>query len=113
MRVRGGLTAYRNLDAGVTGAVVKASSGMCCGGIVANNAAAARFLRLYNKATAPTASDVPVFTFQLPASSIVNLVFPEYIAFSAGIGLRASTGVADADTGATTTNDVIVNLWYA
>ena len=35
------------------------------------------------------------------------------LAFAAGIGLRATTGVADADTGAPTANDVVANVWYA
>ena len=35
------------------------------------------------------------------------------IAFANGISIRAVTGIADANTGAPGTNDVVVNLVYA
>lgn len=111
-KTSGGLSVYRNLDAGTTGAVAKASAGQLYGYFISNNAATARFVKVYDKASAPTQADTPVMTLQLPASSAANVSHPNGVAFSAGISIRASTGVADNDTGATTTNDVIVNLYY-
>lgn len=106
-------TIYRNIDVGTTGAVVKDSAGMLIGGIVSNANAAARFLKLYNKATAPTQADTPAMTVRLPASSTIPLSVPNGVEFSAGISIRASTGVADNDTGAPSSNETIVNLFYA
>lgn len=109
----GGLSVKRDLDAGVIGIVAKASAGQIYGYFISNNAATARFVKIYNKATAPTQADTPILTLQIPASSAANVSHPNGVAFSTGISYRASTGVADNDTGATTTNDVILNLYYA
>lgn len=111
----GGLSIHRNIDAGVTATtqIAKASAGQLYGYFISNNAATARFVKVYNKATAPTEADTPVLTFQLPAASSANVSHPNGVAFSTGISYRASTGRADNDTGATTTGDVIVNLYYA
>jgi hypothetical protein len=37
---------------------------------------------------------------------------PAGVDFTAGISARATTGVADNDTGAPSANDVIVNIFY-
>ncbi len=103
---------YRNLDLKTTGQVIKASAGQVGGWYLANNAGAARFVKLYDKATAPTEADTPLLTIQLPANGAANLLAVAGIDFTTGISARATTGVADNDTGAPTTNDLIVNLFY-
>lgn len=104
---------YRNLDLGTTGQIVKAASGKLCGWYISNVATAARYVKFYNKATAPTQADTPVLTLMIPASGGANIPPTTLgINFSAGISLRATTGVADADVGAPTANDVVVNLFY-
>lgn len=111
--VTAGLLPYRNIDLDETGQVVKASAGKVYGYyFYNNNAGSARFIKIYNKATAPTAGDTPVLTIPLPAGAAANVITEKGIAFSAGISLRATTGVADADTGAPATNDVVVNVYY-
>ena len=53
-------------------------------------------------------------TIPLEAGVPTPLNFPACgIAFTNGISVRATTGIADADTGAPSTNDVTVNLYYA
>lgn len=106
------LLTYRNLDAQVTGSIVKASAGGIFEMYVSNSNAAARYLKLYDKATAPTASDTPIRTYYLPPLSGTPIPVTDGIKFVNGISLRASTGVADADTGAPTANDVVVNIGY-
>lgn len=107
------LTAYRSLDVGTTGAIVKNAEGQLFGGLLSNNHATdPRFFKLYNKATAPTQADTPVMTVRLPALSTVNFSVPNGVRFSAGISIRASTALADADTGAPSANDVVANLFY-
>lgn len=79
-----------------------------------NANAAARYLKLYNKATAPTVgTDVPFMTIYLPATSSfeVNL---DGLYFSLGIGFGLTTAAADADVGALTAADVLaLNITYA
>ena len=109
----GGLDAYRNLDLGLTGQVVKNGAGHLYAIQVTNLAAAARYVKVYNKATAPTQADTPVFTFAVPASTVAQPAnFPHGVAFSTGISLRASNAIADNDTTAPTANDVVVNVGY-
>ncbi len=110
--ISGGATPYTNLDLGVTGQVVKASPGQLYAWYISNNAAAARFIKIYDKATAPTQADTPVMTLQLPAGAAANVALPTGLLFAAGISVRATTGVAVSDTGAPTTNDCVINLAY-
>lgn len=111
-RPGGGASVYSNLSAGVTGAIAKASPGRLYGWHLSNAAATAAYVKIYDKATAPTASDTPLLTLTVPATGAMSLVPPTGIAFLAGISIRATTGAADDDTGAPTADDVIVNLFY-
>ena len=110
----GGLSIYRNLDLDETGQSIKGSAGQLYGGVCYNSNAALRFLKLYNKATAPTVgSDTPVITIPLKPQDATDLgAFLNGVAFSLGIGAGATTAVADADTGAPGANEVVVNLFY-
>jgi len=110
----GGLTSYRNIDVDETGVLVKAGVAQVYGWFIYNAAAAARFVRIYNHVDAPAAGDAAdcIATICLPAGSAANAFTDVGIACSAGIGLRATTAVADADVGAPGANDVVVNLWY-
>lgn len=108
----GPLKTYRNLDCQITGSIVKANAGGIFNLSVSNSNAAARFLKLYNKATAPTASDTPVRTYYLAPLSARDISVPDGLGFDVGISLRASTLVADSDNTAPSTNDVIVNIGY-
>jgi len=76
---------------------------------VYNANAAARYLKLYNKATAPTiGTDVPIWTEYLPPTSKTILTFDDGgLYFSLGIGFGTTTGVADNDTAAVSANDLL------
>lgn len=81
-----------------------------------NNAAAIRYLKLYNKASAPTVgTDVPVITIPLRASADFDIDLGVYgHFFSTGIAYAITGGVADADTTALVAADILgLNLWYA
>ena len=72
-----------------------------------NSAASARYLKFYNKGTAPTVgTDTPVLTYYLPSSSAFVFDIPA-LYFASGISYALTTGVADADTGALTAADII------
>ena len=80
-----------------------------------NANAAARYLKFYNKASAPTVgTDTPVLTLHLAASSPFKFEFAKGCYFSTGIAYALTTGVADADTGALTAADILaLNVVYA
>lgn len=80
-----------------------------------NATAAAKFLKLYNKATAPTVgTDTPVLTIPIPASGAFSFEISSVgLQFPLGIGY-AITGLApDADTTVLVAGDVLgVNIVY-
>lgn len=104
---------YRSLDVQNTGVVIKAAKGQVFDIHVTNQATAARYLKLYDKATIPTASDTPLRTYALPASSITSLpITTAGIEFLSGIGIRGTVLIADSDNTAPTTNDIVVNIGW-
>lgn len=87
--------------------VVKGSAGQVFRVIGHNTAAAIRYLKLYNKATAPTVgTDTPVVTLALPATASFQIDL-EAFAFPLGIGYALTVNAADADTTALTAGDVV------
>lgn len=112
--ILGGYTVFRLLAAATTNAnLVKATNGAVFGWFVANLAAAARYLKLYDSAVSPTVgTDRPLLTIPLQGSSGANVEFVGGIEFRKGIALAVTTGVADTDTGACSLNDLVLNLLY-
>lgn len=112
----GGATPYSVIWPGnTTGVIVKASAGQVYGVYVTNIAATPAYLKLYDKATAPTTSDVPKHRFLVPGNAAGAegvYALPIGIEFLAGISIRVTTGSADNDATAPTASDVIVNLDY-
>ena len=76
--------------------------------------AAARYLKMYNKASAPTVgTDVPVLTITLPASQSVTIHGGSNgIRFGTGIAWALTTGSADSDTAAVAVNEIKVAIAY-
>src|SRR5688572_4076641 len=71
-----------------------------------NVSASSRYLKLYDKTSAPTVgTDTPRKTIHLPASA--DFVFDTDMYFGAGIAYAMTTAAADNDTGALTAGDVI------
>ena len=104
----------RLVSAATTNATVaKASRGRLFGWYASNVNAAARYLKIYDKATAPTVgTDVPVLTIMLPIGGNAAHDLGEGIVFSTGIGFALTTGVADNDTGAISAAESTVNLFF-
>lgn len=114
----GGLSIFRTLDLDETEEEVKASAGTVYGWYFFNNSTSIRYLKFYN-ATAASVSvgtTTPVMTFPIPAVSsggiAANMLGGVGIKFDTAITVAVTTGLADADTGAPSANDVILNLWY-
>ena len=93
--------------------VVKASAGRVYGYDLSNPSAAWKYVKFYNKATAPVVgTDVPVLVVGIPPNSRAysDAVVP--IAFTTGISIAIVAGAADADATAVAAADVISNIQY-
>lgn len=114
----GGYTPGKLISAATTNATsVKASAGTI-GYITASNInASPRYLKIYNKASAPTVgTDVPVHTFLIPGNTSgagTNIPIPaQGIALGTGIAFALTTGAIDSDTGAVAANEQIINYGW-
>ena len=109
----GGCSIARSISLLNTGLVVKASSGQLCGFVFTNRNASERFVKLYNKTTAPApASDTPVATFPVKGSDRLEVEFPHPVEFTTGISMLGVTGIADTDNTAPSANDLVVDVFY-
>lgn len=114
----GGTSAYSSIStAAVLSAVVKALPGKVFQLSCMNINAAARYVRLYNQTGAPASTDGANILWRgiIPgATTGAGFTIPlNGIQFSTGIGIRASTGIADTDTGSLAANELIFNVEYA
>jgi hypothetical protein len=112
-----GTLSAKFISAATTNATsVKASAGVLYCIVAFNLNAAVRYLKLYNKASAPTVgTDTPVMTVPIPASATgagFVLPIPPGVDFSTGLAFALTTAAADADTGAVAANELFVHLIY-
>lgn len=119
-RTSGGTTLYKNIDVDESEDQVKATAGQVYWIHAINLGTTPRYLKIYNAtaATVVVGTTVPDLTFPIPSQGDANgagftLSIPNGIAFSTAITIAATTGVADADSGAPGANEVICNLGYA
>ena len=113
-----GTTPYKLIAIASTNAnVVKATGGNLYSIVAIGLTSTVRYLKIYNKATAPTVgTDIPIMTIPIPANTQgagIAIPFSMGVNFSLGIGIAITSGLADADTGAVLANDVVINLTYA
>ena len=96
-------TSYNAVSAASTNATsVKASAGNLFEITASNVTATATFVKLYNKASAPTVgTDVPVLTIPVPANTTVAMQFgSQGKRFATGIALAVTAAAAATDTAA-------------
>lgn len=93
---------------------VKSSAGTAYSVTASNTGAAAAFVKLYNKASAPTVgTDVPVLTIPVPAGGVVNINLGSMgHRFTTGIALAITNLAADSDTTAVAASQVKVLTAY-
>jgi hypothetical protein len=112
----GGLSIYRNLDTNATGVNIKSSAGQIYTITMANSAVADRYVKIYNKASAPTVgTDTPVMTIFVPKISNVGyreIDIPKGLPLSLGIGIGCTTTAPDASVTNPSANDVIAHVFY-
>jgi len=113
-----GWTPYHLVSAATTNATsVKASAAKLGFVMVSNVNAAARYLKFYNKASAPTVgSDTPVLTIVIPGAAtgggaVLNI--SDGMAFSTGLAFALTTEATDAGSTGVAVSEIVVNLGYA
>jgi hypothetical protein len=118
-RTTGGMSIFRSIDIDESEEEIKASAGQIFSISAFNRTAAPLYLKFYNLTAANTTvgTSTPVLTFVVPGnadSDGAGFVWNNTIgfAFSTAISVAATTGIADADTGAPGANDCIVNVGY-
>lgn len=106
-----GYTFALNSAATTNATLVKAGSTVVTAISAFNANAAARYLKIYNKATAPTVgTDRPVLVVSLPANTGVHLSVSHNL--SLGLGIALVTGAADSDATAVAANEIKVTITY-
>lgn len=98
-----------NSAASTNATSIKASAGTVYSVTASNTAASTRYVKLYNKTSAPTVgTDVPVLTIPVPAGTLVNVPFGTVGYRLAGIALAITANAADSDTTAVGAGEVKV-----
>lgn len=105
---------FRSIDLDETEEEVKATAALLYGWYIFNAAAATQYVKLYNATAAnvTVGTTTPVMTIPVPAGAAANVEFTNGIAFATALTAAATTGVADADTGAPAANSVVINILY-
>ena len=112
MSVRG-YDIYRNIDLSSTGILIATGPKMLFGYYIANESNSPIYVKFYDKATAPTVgTDTPILTLYIPAASAANQEFLGGINIALGLGIGCTTGPTDDAVGGTSTNDLLVNVFY-
>ncbi len=103
----------RNLDVDESGDCQVSHMCMVFGILATNLRASTLYLKVYDKASAPNQNDTPTLTIPVPSSGTIQIVGGKGgIEFKNGVGLRATTGISDNDTGAPDANEMVVNILY-
>jgi hypothetical protein len=103
----------------INATIVKATAGRLLGGHVKNRTATERFLKLYNKITAPapaTDAALLVLTLAIPPNgelALNSILSQDGVFFAAGISFVIVAGLADNDATAVAAGDVVSHLVYA
>lgn len=110
---------FRSIDLDETEEDVKTSAGEVCSVWVTNTSTGTRWVKFYNAtaASVTVGTTTPVITIGIPGNSSDDVsgslaTNNGCLAFSTAISAAATTGVADADTGAPGANDVVVMVGY-
>jgi hypothetical protein len=104
---------YHLISAASTNDTLVLTGARAIGLITATNInVAARYLKIYNKATAPTSADTPIMTILLPPGQTVVVGGTSPIRVPLGLGIRLTTGIAIADTAAVAASEHAVSIAY-
>lgn len=107
-------TATLNSAATANPVSVKTTAGNVLSLVASNTGAADRFIKLYNKASAPTVgTDIPILTLRIPTGDAREYSFGALgIRFASGIAYAVTALAADSDTTAIGAGEVKLALSY-
>lgn len=107
-------TPYKKISAASTNStLVQAGVVLVTWYYITNLNTSYRFVKLYDKASAPTVgTDTPKVTLGIPGASSANVAFRNPLEFELGLGLGMTTGIGDSNTGAVAADEIVANLGY-
>lgn len=110
----GGSTPYHLLSANSNNATsLKASAGLVYGYSFSSTNASARWVKFYDKASAPApASDTVKWAVEVPGNAVVSVSIPEGMGFTTGIAFAAVTGSSDTDNTSVGAGDLSIDIRY-
>lgn len=103
------LVKFRSITCSNTGEVIKASAGNIFRFNIVNRDASSIVVKLYNKATAATSADTPVYTIVVPGGDKSGSADEFYLrnTFTTGMSVRCVTESADAGTTSPGTSPIV------
>lgn len=109
-----GLTVAKINSAATTNATsTKTSQARLLGWSLTNTSAATKYVRFYNKASAPTVgTDSPLFIVAIPPTENVSHSNTQPITFAAGLAYAVTGAGTDLDATAVAVGDVIGSFYY-
>lgn len=112
--LRDGLSVSHVISAATTNAtIVKAAAGILVGWVIGNTNASARYVKIHDLATSPTAGTSTVFmTLGIPATSQVSVEFANGILMATGISYTTVTGIANDNSTAVGASDLSIDILY-
>jgi hypothetical protein len=110
-----GLTIFRSIDVDETEEEISSAPCVIYSLYLYNAATSKRFVKFYNANLAGTTvgSTTPAATFVLEADQGLAMALPHGLRFTTACTVAATTGIADANTGAPGANEVIAVIGYA
>lgn len=110
----GGVTTTRLGQAATTNAAnIKASAGQVTSWDFSNNGAAFAYVKLYNKASAPTVgTDAIAHVIGIPAGGSKSMTLTYPLTFTTGISIAVTTGAIDSDATAPAINQVLGSIGF-
>lgn len=110
----GGVLTHKKLALNTTNStLVKGSQSCVYSIIVSNMTASAKFLKLYDKVTAPTVgTDTIKATIPVQPNNTLVIDFDTGISFTSGLGYGMTGAIGDSDTTALAANDMVLTLNY-
>lgn len=104
---------HRIATAGVNNVSIKGSPGLVTGYYICNIASTFRYVKLFDKASAPTMGvDVPEVVLGIPPLSAANIGFDSPLPFDLGIAMAATVEIDDLDATGVGFRDLAINFYY-
>lgn len=105
---------YRNLNVNTTSSQIGSTSTVTR--IVSlhafNNSASKKYVKLYSGSSADE-TDTPLLTLTIKSEDELIMSFPHPLSVDDAMCIRATSGLADNDTGNPASNDVVLNVLYS